>query len=444
MKQHVFDRFAMELAKNTTRRQAIKSFTGYIVGGIASLIASGKILSERVQAQQEKTNESSNAQNQNNVVYLPLVQTAPPQVTLLNSADTQALVDQANTAIAYVAVIYHLQAQGYVLSGEPSAVRVQSNDSVIQALSVSMNHPTYTDDSANIYYLVENTLGSSENRARLVGANSQSKTTIKGVVSHNQTPINTINYNPSSGSVDTSHVELDKLAISELCDSCNNFCNFGNGEEDLKAYSFANLCEPLVAQIGLSCLKFGPTVTGACFTIAEILCKAAQVKEKVCKGPIDGNETNIPCDSLFCNIPCPEGYKRCVDKGGCIPDTCPCTGTPELCKGSCVDVQTDVNNCSGCGTSCMGPHVTSAQCINGKCKVLACEPGYTIQNGTKCSEITPCSGPLACEANQQCCTGTLYSICCRAEWECCSNSIGGCCATGFHCGGNTGNLCENG
>jgi|GEM_PF-1241777 len=97
-------------------------------------------------------------------------------------------------------------------------------------------------------------------------------------------------------------------------------------------------------------------------------------------------------------------------------------GSP--CGVSCVDLDSDPNNCGGCGRTCVIPNA-SARCASGQCQVASCEPGYLDQDGaldngceleSDCVEgagcLTSCGsdgverceeGVTSCEAPQETC-----------------------------------------
>jgi hypothetical protein len=86
-----------------------------------------------------------------------------------------------------------------------------------------------------------------------------------------------------------------------------------------------------------------------------------------------------------------------------------CTeGTP--CDGSCVDLQTDPQNCGDCGRTCVLPH-GSAACSAGECALGECDVGFadcdadvengceltiTCQEGGACATACDSTGGLVC------------------------------------------------
>jgi hypothetical protein len=71
-------------------------------------------------------------------------------------------------------------------------------------------------------------------------------------------------------------------------------------------------------------------------------------------------------------VPCPAGQEASHNQ-------CVCSSDSTKCNGKCVDTDTDMNNCGGCGNRCLplGGHV----CDDGKC---TCPPGAPTECDGKC------------------------------------------------------------
>jgi expansin (peptidoglycan-binding protein) len=72
-----------------------------------------------------------------------------------------------------------------------------------------------------------------------------------------------------------------------------------------------------------------------------------------------------PCAGVTC------GADQTCSNGSCM-----CM-TGMLCSTTCVDVDSDLNNCGGCGTKCDA----SGSCVSGKCVVPNCMPDTQTRNG---------------------------------------------------------------
>jgi hypothetical protein len=79
-----------------------------------------------------------------------------------------------------------------------------------------------------------------------------------------------------------------------------------------------------------------------------------------------------------------------------------------LCGQSCVDPQTDVNNCGGCGNACEA----NAACVGGSC-VCSNTPGRSYTR--TCSGCTQTGNTLSCS----CCL-TVRQVCQAAQFDVCS------------------------
>ena len=139
-----------------------------------------------------------------------------------------------------------------------------------------------------------------------------------------------------------------------------------------------------------------------------------------------GCPQNIPgfsCDPAHpefgCYSPCGSG---CVDVfhdqgncGGC-GQTC---GLGEVCcGGACVNpqsFQSDPNNCGGCGNTCNFANAVGT-CINGKCKLSQCDPGFGNCNNVDADgcEVNLTSDPENCGSCGNVC-GTFFN----GNWQWC-------------------------
>lgn len=103
--------------------------------------------------------------------------------------------------------------------------------------------------------------------------------------------------------------------------------------------------------------------------------------------PLGGGNSNC---AHFCQQAFPPGPQR----GQCVSDGAHHTGLcaqcdadiDRLCNGTCVNLQTDVNNCGKCGNTCASGQI----CTNGAC-VSSCVPSNgpcDLHNpGVCCSQV---------------------------------------------------------
>ncbi len=150
---------------------------------------------------------------------------------------------------------------------------------------------------------------------------------------------------------------------------------------------------------------------------------------------------NSECCSDFCDpftgfCACPSGTVVCSISGQCVPacnppfvfnpDTCKCECPTGLvcggvnccapgttcCSSTCTNLNTDVQNCGACGHTCTAPNATSA-CVNGTCRVLACNAGFGDCDGnpnngceTALNTRANCGGcGVTCSSDEDCVSG---------------------------------------
>ena len=111
---------------------------------------------------------------------------------------------------------------------------------------------------------------------------------------------------------------------------------------------------------------------------------------------------------------CVDGAVVCVQTNQSQPETC--NGVDDDCDGvvdNGFDLQTDVNNCGGCGQSCTASANATASCVGGHCEVT-CNAGFTLCNGACVTTCDPAMGevldPTICA-----CVATCSGIC--GEWH---------------------------
>jgi len=153
--------------------------------------------------------------------------------------------------------------------------------------------------------------------------------------------------------------------------------------------------------------------------------------QSCCQAGCTDVETD-PNNCSQCGFACPAG-NTCV-QGNCTPPaSCNggplCTGLEQCCKSGCADIDTDPNNCGGCGNPCP-PKFT--------CAAGMCTPPASCNGGPVCTGVQQCC-PTGCsnvDTDPQNC-GQCGTICGPG-----STCVGGTCQTPPTCNG--GPLCTNG
>jgi hypothetical protein len=105
----------------------------------------------------------------------------------------------------------------------------------------------------------------------------------------------------------------------------------------------------------------------------------------------------------------------------------------------CVDLETDPENCGGCGQACAMPSATPA-CSNGVCTLIVCDPGFANCNGVRADgcEVNLSNDPRNCGSCGRTCSTP------NGMATCVNGTCGGCgCNAGFaDCDHNCANGCE--
>ena len=117
--------------------------------------------------------------------------------------------------------------------------------------------------------------------------------------------------------------------------------------------------------------------------------QACDAQHADCDAAVPGCETDLQKDPLHCGgcaTPCSNSLPNVVsvvcDKGKCLIGQCApgyahCDVT--INNGCESRLDSDINNCGGCGVRCEAPantHVATVSCINGQCRVASCQAGF--------------------------------------------------------------------
>jgi hypothetical protein len=127
-----------------------------------------------------------------------------------------------------------------------------------------------------------------------------------------------------------------------------------------------------------------------------------------------------------CALVCPAGW-NCT-KGACCP------GSLTNCEGTCVDTSSDPSNCGGCGTGCG----SNEQCVAGQCSgacagsptgcsegFICCPDACSCNGGPSflvlgtCETVDVCpEGSTPCIATTDICYGSPSHVCCPTGTTC--------------------------
>jgi hypothetical protein len=165
--------------------------------------------------------------------------------------------------------------------------------------------------------------------------------------------------------------------------------------------------------------------------VGQVLPAAADT----CSRGNDANCNLVPNEGCQCinedsPLACPCGTQTCTNGklGACVTTCaatqtcssagqCVCSGTLTSCNGACVDLQSDPNNCAGCGATCM----SGLACSVGRCVCTAGSP-----NGISC--VRPGQKQGTCWSGA--CVLPAYFAGCNTAADCVP---GGCTGPGGYC-----------
>jgi hypothetical protein len=111
-----------------------------------------------------------------------------------------------------------------------------------------------------------------------------------------------------------------------------------------------------------------------------------------------------------------------------------CTAPEVACGQICADVDSDPNNCGGCGVSCVIP-AAGAACAAGKCTLGACDTGFADCDGDLGNG---CEQAIACEDGDACttsCMSTGALVCADPCAPSCTAPVEACNALDDDCDG---------
>ena len=246
------------------------------------------------------------------------------------------------------------------------------------------------------------------------------------------------------------------VCVGGVCQSCPNFTRNCDGLS-------SNGCEVNIQNSTENCGACGNSCsasinsTGTC---SSGVCQVCDSFARNCDGlSSNGCETNITANPLNCggcNVTCPNAVgsplKDPLYTGVCVNSLCTlCGATTRNCDNttlspiipSCeVNIQTNPNNCGGCGNVCNLTNVATHTCGFGNCGIGTCSFGFAncdviVSNGCEkdvSSDVTSCGscstncnslpniGSVSC-SNSSC----VISACITPDYVNCDlNSANGC------------------
>ncbi len=236
------------------------------------------------------------------------------------------------------------------------------------------------------------------------------------------------------------HACVDVASDGMNCGACGTACGKG-------ATCCAGACATLASDLA-NCGACGNACAGgnATWTCTQSACAIAQCNQNFadCNNtPGDGCEANLLSDLKNCGAcakPCQSANATAACMGGqcmfgmCNPGFADCDNNPG--DGCEVNLQSDVNNCGGCGQGCGIPNATSI-CLAGQCAIGACTPGLSNCDGdlgNGCEKDTS-SDPANCGGCGNVCpnannatVGCAMSMCaisgCNAGFADCDKQFG--------------------
>ena len=138
-----------------------------------------------------------------------------------------------------------------------------------------------------------------------------------------------------------------------------------------------------------------------------------------------------------------------------------CMDGQTACGSTCVSLQTDVNNCGGCGNVCNSAHASGEACTAGNCTIVVCNPGFADCDGVAANgcevntqtDLHNCGGcgnvcNSAHATGEACTAGNCTIVVCNPGFADCDGVAANGCEvnteTDLHNCGTCGHLCTGG
>ncbi len=221
---------------------------------------------------------------------------------------------------------------------------------------------------------------------------------------------------------------------AEICNERDDNCD-GTVDEGFDLTSDVDHCGSCGTVCG------GANATPSC--VSGVCALACDVGWADCNGDVsDGCEASLASGATCgtCATACVEPTPLCVLSGvdyACA-STCP-PDSPTLCDASCVDLDTSLAHCGGCGVPC-APADATASCAGGTCAIATCDAGRADCNGDVADGCeTDLSSSTSCgDCGVTCGAAAPYCVSSGGRWSCtsgCTDGVRGGDETDADCGG---------
>lgn len=210
----------------------------------------------------------------------------------------------------------------------------------------------------------------------------------------------------------------DPCKANIRCDGATAFCTFDALDKDGDLHGPAGCggddCDDLDPTVHPGHVELCDGKDNGCTGTIDVNTTCASPREcmsGVC-GCIAGNECGSTCVDKQSDVNnCGTCGNKCVGAVGCKMGACECPANLALCGATCVDTQTNGSHCGGCGLKC----AVGAPCMGGKCACSADKPDI-------------CSGTCVSLQTDKTHCGTCTKVC--GAGDTCTNGVCGKCVSG--------------
>jgi hypothetical protein len=256
----------------------------------------------------------------------------------------------------------------------------------------------------------ETNLGNSVNNCGACGAGCTNPNGSTSCVGGNCAPLCSSGWGNCDGDTDNG-CETQTATSTNNCGSCGTVCSNAHGTTSC----IGGACTPVCSSGWTNC---DSNPNNGCETNTNSDVDNCGSCGNQCVNP----QGSVSCSGGVCQVGCNPGFANCDGNAG---------------NGCETNVQTNINNCGGCGIGCVNPN-GSTSCVGGSC-APACSPGFGNCDGNANNgcETNVTNTTAHCGACGNACTNAHGTTSCNA---------GACvpvCAAGWgNCDGNNANGCE--